>query len=223
MSRWPDCLDRRPAGVVFDCDGLLVDTEPSWDWANEQLFLRRGREMAEVDTTQLLGLSTPASIALLALWLDEVGRERELFDELLVAVSGRIQTHAQVMPGAAELVGELRDRGVPVAVASNSPLPIVELALTRGGLADSFDVVVSADHVQHPKPAPDLYLLACSRLGVASSAAIGCEDSRTGLAAVQAAGMGSIGVPTLPGDFPADWVLPSLAHPAVADWISSWG
>lgn len=222
MTRWPAPLAARPAAIVFDCDGLLVDTEPCWDWANQQLFLRRGRDMAEVDTSPLFGRSSRDSVVLLAQWLEEVGREQELFDELTGTVVGRMETHAQAMPGAVDLVGRLLGHGVPLAVASNSPLPIVELALGLGGLAGCFDAVVSSDHVPRPKPAPDLYLLACSRLAVDPSTAVGFEDSRTGLAALRGAGLASIGVPSLPGDFPADWVVPSLADPALTEWVDSW-
>lgn len=222
MTIWPDSLAARPHGVVFDCDGLLMDTEPSWEWANAQLFATRGRDMADVDTSPLYGRSPRDSAVFLAQWLDEPGGEAALFDEVLETVAGRIESEARAMPGAVELVGSLREQRVPLAVASNSPRPIIELALRLGGLDGAFDVVVSSDDVPHPKPAPDLYLLACSRLEVAPSAAVGVEDSRTGLAAVRAAGLRSIGVPSQPGDFPADWVVASLADPTVAEWVSSW-
>ncbi len=222
MTSWPTCLAGRPSGVVFDCDGLLVDTEPSWALAGEQMFDRRGLSHNAADHAALLGMSTYDSVVLLAQRFGEVGREDALFDELLAEVVGLLELGVVPMPGAAELVARLRELEVPIAVASNSPRVVVELALRKSGLSEAFGTVVTADDVTRPKPAPDPYLVACDRLGVTASAAVGCEDSRTGLAAVQAAGLASIGVPSQPGDFPADWVVPSLADPVLAAWVSSW-
>lgn len=222
MNHWPAVLDRRPAGVVFDCDGLLVDTEPCWQWANEQVLLRRGQSMTDAQHEAMLGLSTPPSAALLATWLDEVGREDEIAAEMLAGAVERIGSHARAMPGAVAVVERLAGLGVPMAVASNSPPAVVELALARGGLTGWFAVVVGERDALRPKPAPDPYLLACSRLGIEASRAVGVEDSQTGLAALRAAGLASIGVPSVAGEFPADWVLPSLADPALTEWIDSW-
>jgi HAD superfamily hydrolase (TIGR01509 family) len=109
-----------------------------------------------------------------------------------------------------------------VAVASNSPEPIVRAALLRAGLADAFDAVVPVEAVGRPKPAPDLYLTACRRLGTSPGRTVAFEDSLTGLASARGAGLVVVGVPSLAGDYPADWVLGSLAEPAVGEWIAGW-
>jgi HAD superfamily hydrolase (TIGR01509 family) len=121
-------------------------------------------------------------------------------------------------PWALELVDALRARGVAVGVASNSPRPFVERVLAGAGLLDGHcGVVVSADDVEHPKPAPDLYLAACEALGAAPERSAALEDSPPGVASAAAAGMFVIAVPyfedsQLPG---ASLSARSLADPAV--------
>jgi HAD superfamily hydrolase (TIGR01509 family) len=143
--------------------------------------------------------------------LDQPGRGLALWDELVDLVEP-LMHEAEAMPGAVELVAALD--GVPHGVASSSPRRLVEAALDGTGLA--FDVVVVGDEVDHPKPAPDLYVEACRQLGVAPAEAIALEDSATGVAAARAAGMFVIGIPTLPGtELEADLVAGSLADAAV--------
>jgi HAD superfamily hydrolase (TIGR01509 family) len=97
-------------------------------------------------------------------------------------------------PGAIELVERLRGR-TRLGLASNSPRSLVDTALATARLADAFDAIVTSDDVDHPKPAPDLYLLACERLGVAPDEALALEDSPSGVAAAKAAGLTCIAVP----------------------------
>jgi HAD superfamily hydrolase (TIGR01509 family) len=122
-------------------------------------------------------------------------------------------------PGALELLERLIGAGVPVAVASNSQREFVQRTLSSAGLLDGrFATVVSVEDVEHPKPAPDIYLEACRRLGAEPGACVALEDSPTGVAAAAAAGMYVIGVPyftgaQLPG---SDLLADSLADPEVA-------
>ena len=120
------------------------------------------------------------------------------------------------MPGAEELVARLQGR-TPIAVASNTPNRLVRGALACAGMLDSFEVVVTADHVAEPKPSPDVYLRACELLGAPSPRTIGLEDSPTGVAALRAAGMYAIGVPSFPGVRldGADLVAEALHDPRV--------
>lgn len=221
-AAWPSRLDSRPAAVVFDCDGLLVDTEPSWERAEELMFARRGLAYGAAERALFLGVSVRDSAAIMARRFDEPGQVTALYDEVLAIVRGLLETDARALPGAVELVGRLRARRVPIAVASNSPRTVVDLALGLAGLSGAFDAVVSADDVARPKPAPDPYLQACALVGVAPVAAVAFEDSGTGLAAATAAGLATVAVPTHPGELPADWTIPSLADPVVAEWLASW-
>jgi HAD superfamily hydrolase (TIGR01509 family) len=149
--------------------------------------------------------------------LAQPGRAAELGQELLDLVARRLVDAAVPMPGAAELVRDLRRRSVPVAVASNTPGALVRGALASARVADLFEVVVTADEVAEPKPSPDVYLRACELLHASPAGSIALEDSPTGIAAARAAGMYVIGVPSFPGVLldEADLVAPSLADGSV--------
>ena len=214
-----DLLSTRPAAIVFDNDGLLVDSETCWHEAERLLFTRRGRVYADEQRAEVFGKSVPATAALLAVPLGEVGNESALVEEMLTAVADVIAAEVRPMPGALQLLIHLHGR-VPVAVASNSPRHLVELALDRAGLRPFFEVLVSRDDVSAGKPAPDLYLEACARLGVDPAESVAFEDSLVGLASARAAGMRVVGVPSMRGqEFPADLVVDSLADPRLFSWL----
>lgn len=213
-SEWP-----RPAGVVFDNDGLLVDSETCWHEAERLLFTRRGLAYSDELRAEVFGKSVPATAALIAGPLGEVGNESALVEEMLTAVADVIAAEVRPMPGALELLTHLHGR-VPIAVASNSPRYLVELALGRAGLRPFFEVLVSRDDVSAGKPAPDLYVEACARLGVNPAEAVAFEDSLVGLASARAAGLRVVGVPSVRGqEFPADLVVDSLADARLLSWL----
>lgn len=217
-----DALDWRPKAVVFDCDGLLVDTEPCWTVGETELFRRRGRGFGDAEKALLIGRSLADASVTLAEEFGEQGRERELIEELLVLVREAVAAGARVMPGARELV-EFTAGRLPIAVASNSPRALMDVALERGGFAGTFEVSIAADEIASPKPAPDMYLEACRRLGVEPGDALAFEDSSTGVRSARAAGVRCVGVPTLVNhSLEADWVWPSLADPYLVAWAESW-
>ena len=202
--------------MVFDCDGLLVDSETCWTHAEEELFARYDRSFGDADKRALIGTSLYDGSGILERLLEQPGRADALGRELLELVERRLLEESEAFPGAVELVTELRER-VPVAVASNTPHRLVVGALDRAGLAPLFEVVVTGDQVAEPKPSPDVYLRACELVGAAPARSIGLEDSPTGIAAVRAAGMFAIGIPSFPGVLldAADLVGESLADARV--------
>ena len=206
-----------PAAVAFDNDGLLLGTEDAWTRAEVTLFARQGREFTLEDKRDLLGSSHAIAAGKLERLLDAPGRGEALMDELEDLVMAEAARGIEPMPGAVELVDALRAAGMPLAVVTNATRAFVELTLAGAAIRDRFEVVVCAQDVVHPKPAPDLYLAACAALRVEPSRATGLEDSVTGVAALKAAGLFAIGVPSLPGVVleQADLVAPSLADPAV--------
>ncbi len=211
----------RPAGVVFDCDGLLMDTERCWTAAETALFATRGLPYGAEEKGRFIGRSVSASALLMAEIFGEPGSEAAIEAEVLARVEEVLLREAEPMPGAIELVDLLRPR-VPIAVASNSPRAVLDVTLTRAGLTGTFGAVVAADEVPVPKPGPDLYLAACALLGVPASRCLAFEDTTTGVSAARAAGMAVIAVP--PPEHPAvgaDLVLDSLAHPALVAWAAS--
>jgi len=189
-----------PAAVVFDNDGLLLDTESVWTRAEQDLFERRGLEFTPANKRELVGTSAEVAGGILARRLDEPGRAAELIEELNELVVAELEHGVEAMIGARELLEQLRQRGTPIGLVSNSPLAFVRRSLEIVGFADSFDVVISGHEVAAPKPAPDPYLEACRRLGVEPGpAVVALEDSPTGVAAARAAGLTVIGVPSLEG------------------------
>jgi HAD superfamily hydrolase (TIGR01509 family) len=189
-----------PDAVVFDNDGLLLDTESVWTRAEEDLFERRGVEFGAADKRELVGTSAATAGAVLERRLEEPGRAAELIEELNALVVAELEHGVEAMVGARRLLADLKRRGTPIGVVSNSPLAFVRRSLQLVGFEDSFDVVLSAHEVAAPKPAPDPYLEACRRLGVRPGpAVVALEDSPTGVAAARAAGLTVIGVPSIDG------------------------
>ena len=220
-ARWGGLFAMRPAGVVFDCDGLLVDTEPCWTVAESAVFAARGLPYGVAEKALFIGKSVPATVELMAGFFGETGNDDAIRTEVMSTVLDVIGGQAEPMPGAIELVRALSGR-TPIGVASNSPRVVLDIALERAGLTGAFGAVIAADEVPVPKPAPDLYLTACRLLGAAPAASIAFEDTRTGVAAARAAGMWVVGVPSLePDGFPSDLVLASLTDSRLLAWARS--
>jgi HAD superfamily hydrolase (TIGR01509 family) len=203
-----------PAAVLFDNDGLTLDTEGAWTRAETALFARYGEAFTMEHKRELLGTSPAESGAKMERMLghpaDRLGEE--LYELVLVEVADGIEP----MPGAEPLLRELRRAGVALALVSNSRRRFVEGAIASAGLADMFDAIVTAEDVPRPKPAPDAYLAAASELGVEPAACVILEDSPTGLAAARATGALTIGIPSLPDlTLEADVVAASLEDGAV--------
>jgi HAD superfamily hydrolase (TIGR01509 family) len=189
-----------PDAVVFDNDGLLLDTESVWTRAEEDLFERRGTAFTPADKRELVGTSAEIAGGILERRLGEPGRAAELIEELNALVVAELEHGVEAMVGARELLERLRERGTPLGLVSNSPLRFVQRSIEIVGLQDHFDVILSAHEVAAPKPAPDPYLEACRRLGVEPGpAVVALEDSPTGVAAARAAGLTVIGVPSVEG------------------------
>jgi HAD superfamily hydrolase (TIGR01509 family) len=205
---------------VFDNDGLLLDTEAAWTRAEETLFVRHGSTFTREHKRALIGTSPAVSCAKLEVMLDLPGRGPALMAELHDLVMEEALAGVPPRPGALELVEAVRAAGLPVGVASNSAREFVERVLSGAGLLDGhFDVVVTSNDVEHPKPAPDLYLAACAALGAEPERSAALEDSATGVAAARAAGMYVVAVPYFP-DLPIDGAsltVESLADPRVAE------
>ncbi len=207
-----------PAGVIFDNDGLLLDSESIWSRGEQDLFERRGREFTLAHKQELVGTSAEVAGEILAGHLDQPGGAAELIAELDELVLAELEHGVAPMPGARELVDELRRRSIVLGLVSNSPARFIARALELVGMSGLFEAIVSAHDVPAPKPAPDPYLAACRRLGLEPSPEIVVlEDSPTGVAAGLAAGLTVIGVPSLAGvELPAaDLVVASLADPAL--------
>ncbi len=190
-------LSGRYRAVIFDMDGLLLDTETLWHESEVELFARRGIEFTHEDQLAVIGTNFETSARYFA---RRLGRPQEegaaLVEEMIGLMHERVRRQVDARPGALELVARVRSlAGVRLGLASNSPRFLVDDALATAGLTDAFEVTVSSDDVVHPKPAPDIYLRACELLGVSPAEALALEDSVSGVAAAKAAGLTCIAVP----------------------------
>ncbi|MFI1502808.1 HAD family hydrolase [Streptomyces platensis] len=204
--------------VVFDCDGLLVNTEVCWTVAEAAMFAAHGHPFGPEQKALVIGRTVEAAAEAMADYFGRPGAGAELAAELLERARKELAGGAAALPGAAELVRACR-AAVPVAVASNSPRELLDTALESAGLAAHFTHSFAADEVTSPKPAPDLYLMACEALGAAPQRSVAFEDSATGISAARAAGLHVAVVPSLPGaDLDHDWLGTGLDDRQLISW-----
>lgn len=188
-------LPGRFRAVVFDMDGLLLDTEGLWQKAEARLLANYGHEFTDADAIASIGRGFEEVIAD---YTARAGlppdREPDLRAELLDLTRAQFVSGVAFRPGGRELVHRLRGR-VPIALASNTPRTLVDVAVDAAALTGVFDVVITAEDVEHAKPAPDIYLAACRALGVEPGDALALEDSPVGVRAALRAGLTVIAVP----------------------------
>ena len=188
----------RPRAVLFDNDGLILNTEDVWTRGEQQLFEARGLIFTNDHKRELIGQSAENAGRLLEQRLGEPAKD--LIAELDAIVLAELEHGVEEMVGATELLVALRGHGVPIGLVSNSPRQFIEKAINSVGYAPHFDVVVSAHEVARPKPAPDPYLEACRMLGEEPGLDIfAFEDSPSGVTAAVAAGLTVFGVPSFAG------------------------
>lgn len=213
------------AVVVFDLDGLLLDTEQVWDEVREGLVRERGGRWHDRAQADMMGMS---SLEWSRYMHDQLGLEEppeELSAEVVARMMQRYRERLPLIDGAVQAVERLAARW-PLGLASSSNRELIDLSLEAGGLHRFFRATVSSEEVARGKPAPDVYLEAARRLGVDPAACAAVEDSRSGILAADAAGMRVVAIPNrlFPPDAEAlaaaDVVLASL-HELTPDVISA--
>jgi HAD superfamily hydrolase (TIGR01509 family) len=173
------------AAVVFDLDGVLVQSEPIWEEVRRGLVEEHGGCWAADAQNRLMGMSTSE-------WA------RYLSEDLGVGLPA---AHLPLLPGASRAVRLLAARW-PLALASSSPRSLIDLVLGESGLAELFKVTISTEEVSRGKPAPDVYLEAAARLGAQPASCAAVEDSTNGVLSALAAGLAVVAVPQ--GRYPVD-------------------
>ena len=206
-----------PAAVIFDLDGVLMDSEQLWNGAKEALVREAGGRWRDEAPTVMMGMSSPEWAAYLH---DELGVPMDV-DAINRDVVRRMEEgyrrELPLLPGATDAVRALAARW-PLGLASSSNRELIDLVLELAGFADAFGVTVSSEEVARGKPAPDVYLATARRLGVAPERCVAIEDSSNGLRSAAAAGMTVIAVPN-PHYAPAAdaLALAAAAVPVVGD------
>jgi HAD superfamily hydrolase (TIGR01509 family) len=187
--------ERRFDAVIFDLDGVLVDSEIWWDEARASFAEEHGRRWTVDDRVAVMGANSPTWSRIMRDRLDLTLSPREIEAAIVAAMLDRYRTLGPpVIDGAVEAVRRIA-RELPVAVASSAHPAVIDAALRATGLDGVFRAIASSDEVDHGKPAPDVYLLAASRLGVAPGRTLVVEDSLNGVRAARAAGMTVVLVP----------------------------
>lgn len=180
--------------VIFDLDGVLVDSEPVWQRVRHEFVLERGGRWPDDAQHRLMGMSTPEWARYLA---DElaVGLPPEQIAELVVdRMAGEYASTLPLLPGATEVVEALATSW-PLGLASSSPRRLIDGLLDAAGLGDAFLATVSTEEVAGGKPAPDVYLTVAHRLGVSPPHCVAVEDSTNGVRAALAADMAVVAIP----------------------------
>ena len=205
------------AAVIFDLDGVLVDSEPVWAEVRRGLALEHGGRWPPEAQQAMMGMSSTEWSAYMH---DQLGVElspERISEEVVSRVKQRYRERLPLLPGTTETVSALARRW-PLGLASSANRPVIELFLELSGLADRFAAAVSSEEVPRGKPAPDVYLEAARRLAVEPAECVAVEDSSNGIRSAAAAGMTVIAVPN--HDFPpaaealalADLVVDSLTQ-----------
>ena len=202
--------------VIFDMDGVIADSEPTYFEAINVLLAPTGHRMSEAQYEEIIGTSTEhtwrtitETFGLEGTMEDHIRRYNQVLLELL-------RQPRAALPGVRELLAELRRLRVPAALATSSWKSWAEALLQATGLGSAFDAVVWREMVEHPKPAPDLFLRAAELVGVEPARCVVVEDTAPGLEAAKAAGMLAVQVRSastaLPPQPIADLVLDSMAQ-----------
>jgi HAD superfamily hydrolase (TIGR01509 family) len=203
--------------VVFDLDGVIVDSEQVWDEVRERFVRESGGTYTEAATRAMMGMSSPEWSAYL---VDDLGvpmTPEEANAEVVRRMLERYGEAPPLIPGAVDAVRRIGARW-PLAIASSANRELIDVVVAAAGLGDLIRVSVSSEEVGRGKPAPDVYLEAARRLGVEAARCAAVEDSHNGIRSARAAGMRVVAVPNL--HFPpddealaqADVVLGSIAE-----------
>lgn len=209
--------------VLFDMDGLLVDTEPLWFEVETEVMARLGGIWTEADQQALLGSSLHNAVRYFTEKAIVPASPAEIADWMIGGIVDRVRDRGvTVMPGGARLVAEVAASGLPYALVTSSQRRFVDAVLSQTGLR--FPVVVTGNDVTRSKPDPEPYLLAARRLGAEPGRCVVLEDSMTGLASAEAAGCFVIAIPTLRSiePHPGRVVLDSLEGLDVPGLRAAW-
>jgi HAD superfamily hydrolase (TIGR01509 family) len=213
--------------VIFDLDGLLIDSEPLWRRAQIEVFAQAGLRLTESDCAETTGLRVDEVVRLrMARWRAwHTLTESDAVEGIHARVIELLRAEGEAKEGAREAVAFAEAAGVRLALASSSARRVIDAALDRLGCAGAFEVIRSAEVEPYGKPHPGVYLATAHALGVAPTACLAVEDSLNGLIAAKAARMRCLAVPERddPRFALADVVLPSLARLDGGAWRRATG
>lgn len=189
--------------VIFDMDGLLIDSEPLWREAIIKVFDNIGLKLTFKQCQETMGLRVNEVVEY---WFTKnkikgVQKEKVIAD-IAKEVANFIKLKGKIMKGAQQVIGMLSSRGIPLAIASSSPMSVIDAVLEKISIKDKMQVVNSAEHESHGKPHPDVYISTAKKLNISPDQCLAFEDSPNGVLSAKAAKMKCVAVPdsSLSGD-----------------------
>jgi HAD superfamily hydrolase (TIGR01509 family) len=180
--------------VVFDLDGVLLDTEELWDDARRELAEERGAGWPDDAQRAMMGMSSPEWSVYMHDVIGLAEPPEEISAEVVRRLEALYRERLPLLPGALDAVGRIGARW-PLGIASSSNRPLIDLFVELTGTGESFRATVSSEEVERGKPAPDAYLEAARRLGVDPGSCAAIEDSENGIRSASAAGMRVVAIP----------------------------
>jgi HAD superfamily hydrolase (TIGR01509 family) len=180
--------------VIFDMDGVLIDSEQIWDEVREELARERGGRWHQRAQADMMGMSSTEWSRYMHDVIGLPEPPEEINKEVVRRLLARYKESLPLLPGAVEAVERLAKRW-PLGLASSSNREVIDAVLEQAEIAHLFRATVSSEDVEHGKPAPDVYLEAARRLGVDPTSCAAIEDSQNGIRSARAAGMRVIAIP----------------------------
>lgn len=187
-------VDNGIHAVVFDLDGVIIDSEGLWDEVRRGLAAENGRPWPDDATHLMMGMSTPEWSAYLADTVGVPGTAGEVAETVIGHMAKRYRQHLPLLPGSVEAVRRLAQQW-PLGLASSSPRRLIDSVLLAADLTDAFRVTLSTEQVEEGKPSPAVYLAVAAQLDLPPETLVAIEDSSNGLRAASRAGMHVIAVP----------------------------
>ena len=186
----------RLEAVLFDMDGVIIDSEPLWSDAEKQLLARRNLPYSPSLKTAMMGRDARGAVGCLIEHYSLTESLGKLIEERNQLIAELFKEHLKAIPGALDLVRSVIAAGILTGLVSSSPKPLVELALEKLVTTGLFDLTLSGDQVVRGKPAPDIYITAAEKLGVKPEYCLVIEDAPHGVAAAKDAGMCCLAIST---------------------------
>lgn len=184
--------------VIFDMDGLLIDSEPFWQEAEIAVFREVGLELNEELCKQTMGVRIDQVVEY---WFEKHPWEnlsiKEVADKVVAEVVRLVSEKGEMRKGVLDVLQFIKSKSVKVALASSSPMVLINATIKRLGIEDYFEELYSAEYEEHGKPHPGVYLTAAKMLDVSAVSCLAFEDSFTGLLSAKAARMKCVAVPDL--------------------------
>lgn len=182
--------------VIFDMDGLLIDSEPLWQEVELDIFLKLGLKLDAKNMLETTGLRTDEVVQY---WHQrqpwQSPSQKHVTSEIVQGMVNALSSRQTIMPGVQHALDLVSQLALPMAIASSSARRIIKAALKSNGLSQYFGVIHSAEHEQYGKPHPGVYISTADRLGVKPTLCLSFEDSPNGVLAAKAAKMACIAIP----------------------------